>query len=55
MAVHFDACLPATADAWVTATVQRLGRIDALVNNAGILRRSISRRGTRPTWMRCGP
>ena len=38
MAVHFDACLPATADAWVTATVQRLGRIDALVNNAGILR-----------------
>ena len=38
MAVRFDADLPATADEWVTATVERLGRIDALVNNAGILR-----------------
>ena len=38
MAVHFDADVPATADGWVTATVERLGRIDALVNNAGILR-----------------
>ena len=38
MAAHFDACLPATADAWVTATLERMGRIDALVNNAGILR-----------------
>ena len=38
MSVHFDADRPATADAWVTATVERMGRIDALVNNAGILR-----------------
>ena len=38
MAVHFDADRPATADAWVAATVERMGRIDALVNNAGVLR-----------------
>ena len=38
MAVRFDADRPATVDAWVTATAERLGRIDALVNNAGILR-----------------
>ena len=37
-AVHFDAERPATADAWVATTAERLGRVDALVNNAGILR-----------------
>ena len=35
---HFDATDPATADAWVQATAKRFGKIDALVNNAGILR-----------------
>ncbi|MBW4708396.1 SDR family NAD(P)-dependent oxidoreductase [Roseobacter sp. YSTF-M11] len=34
----FDATDPASADAWVQATASRFGRIDALVNNAGILR-----------------
>lgn len=32
---RFDAFDPATAQAWVDATVTRFGRIDALVNNAG--------------------
>jgi len=37
--VHeFDAAEPATALAWVDATVARFGRIDGLINNAGILR-----------------
>jgi NAD(P)-dependent dehydrogenase (short-subunit alcohol dehydrogenase family) len=35
---HFDAEEPATAADWVEATVSRCGRIDALINNAGILR-----------------
>ena len=34
----FDALDPATAAAWVEATLARFGRIDGLVNNAGILR-----------------
>ncbi len=38
LVTHFDATDPASADAWVGATVERFGRIDALVNNAGILR-----------------
>ena len=46
VAVHFDADLPATAEAWVTTTVDRLGRIDALVNNAGILRMVDFERGS---------
>jgi NAD(P)-dependent dehydrogenase (short-subunit alcohol dehydrogenase family) len=37
--VHaFDAQKPETAAAWVDATAARFGRIDALINNAGILR-----------------
>jgi NAD(P)-dependent dehydrogenase (short-subunit alcohol dehydrogenase family) len=36
--VHpFDALAPETAAAWVAATADRFGRIDGLVNNAGIL------------------
>lgn len=36
--VHpFDATEPASAAAWVDATVERFGRIDAIVNNAGIM------------------
>lgn len=37
--VHgFDALEPPSALAWVEATAVRFGRIDALINNAGILR-----------------
>ena len=35
---RFDALDPPTAGAWVEATLQRFGRLDALVNNAGIFR-----------------
>lgn len=38
IAFPFDANDPETATSWVTATVQHFGRLDALVNNAGILR-----------------
>jgi NAD(P)-dependent dehydrogenase (short-subunit alcohol dehydrogenase family) len=34
----YNAADPATAESWVDATVERFGRIDALINNAGILR-----------------
>lgn len=34
----YDADVPETADAWVNATVDSMGRPDALVNNAGLLR-----------------
>ena len=34
----FDAIDPASAPAWVDATVARHGQLDAIVNNAGILR-----------------
>ncbi|WP_112322816.1 SDR family NAD(P)-dependent oxidoreductase [Oceanibium sediminis] len=34
----FDATDPASASGWVDATMERFGRLDALVNNAGILR-----------------
>jgi NAD(P)-dependent dehydrogenase (short-subunit alcohol dehydrogenase family) len=37
--VHrFDALEPASAAEWVAATAARFGRIDALINNAGVLR-----------------
>lgn len=38
LVTHFDAEEPASADAWVDATIERFGQLDALVNNAGILR-----------------
>ncbi len=34
----FDATVPETALAWVEATAARFGRIDGLINNAGVLR-----------------
>lgn len=37
-AFDFDALRPETAKSWVEQTIVRFGRIDALVNNAGILR-----------------
>jgi NADP-dependent 3-hydroxy acid dehydrogenase YdfG len=36
MTAPFDACDKASAVAWVEATLRRFGRIDGLVNNAGI-------------------
>ncbi len=38
LAARFDALDAATARAWKGATMERFGRIDALINNAGILR-----------------
>ena len=38
LAARFDATDAALAPAWAQATLDRFGRIDALVNNAGILR-----------------
>lgn len=38
MAAEFDAMRPETAQSWTEATLARFGRLDALVNNAGILR-----------------
>ncbi len=35
---RFDAQVPSTAEAWVNAALARFGRIDGLINNAGILR-----------------
>jgi len=35
---HFDATDPSSAEAWVQATIDRFAKLDALVNNAGILR-----------------
>jgi len=36
---RFDATVPTTAARWVEATLARFGRLDGLVNNAGILKR----------------
>lgn len=36
---RYDARDPATAESWIDAAVERHGRLDALINNAGILRR----------------
>ena len=37
-AFTFDATDPSTASPWVEGTIERFGRLDALINNAGILR-----------------
>ena len=37
-AFPFDATDPSTATPWVEGTMDRFGRLDALINNAGILR-----------------
>ncbi|MBI3455845.1 MAG: SDR family NAD(P)-dependent oxidoreductase [Candidatus Rokubacteria bacterium] len=38
MIERFDATEPGTAGRWVEATLRRFGRLDGLVNNAGILK-----------------
>ena len=38
LATYFDAGDPVTASTWTEATLAKFGRIDALINNAGILR-----------------
>jgi NAD(P)-dependent dehydrogenase (short-subunit alcohol dehydrogenase family) len=38
MIEHFDALDAESARRWIAATVERFGRIDGLINNAGILR-----------------
>ena len=38
LCAHFDAAKPSTADTWLSETVTQFGRLDALVNNAGILK-----------------
>ena len=45
-AFAFDATEPETAKRWVDATVNRFQRLDALVNNAGILRQVDFEQGT---------
>src|SRR5260221_3616926 len=39
MFARFDALDPPTAAAWIEATLARFGRLDALINNAGIYRK----------------
>ncbi len=38
MVARFEATDAASAQQWIAATVQRFGRLDGLINNAGILR-----------------
>ncbi|MEM1236952.1 MAG: SDR family NAD(P)-dependent oxidoreductase [Pseudomonadota bacterium] len=37
-AFPFDAFVPETADPWMSGTIKQFGQLDALINNAGILR-----------------
>lgn len=43
---RFDADDPDTADAWVTSAAEHFGRVDALVNNAGLLKMVSFDKGT---------
>lgn len=45
-AFRFDAMVPETATSWVAATVAHFGQLDALINNAGILRQVDFESGT---------
>jgi NAD(P)-dependent dehydrogenase (short-subunit alcohol dehydrogenase family) len=38
LAAKFDASKPEDAASWLDATIERFGRLDGLINNAGILR-----------------
>lgn len=38
MIAEFDASRPEDAEPWLNATIERFGRLDGLINNAGILR-----------------
>jgi NAD(P)-dependent dehydrogenase (short-subunit alcohol dehydrogenase family) len=38
LAARFDATEPDSAKKWIADTVQRFGRLDGLINNAGVLR-----------------
>jgi NAD(P)-dependent dehydrogenase (short-subunit alcohol dehydrogenase family) len=38
LAARFEAKEPASAEKWIADTVQRFGRLDGLINNAGVLR-----------------
>jgi NAD(P)-dependent dehydrogenase (short-subunit alcohol dehydrogenase family) len=38
LVARFDALEPASAEAWLRATLDRFGRLDALINNAGRIR-----------------
>ena len=47
MTARFDALDVDSARQWIAATAERFGRIDGLINNAGILRMVALRRGRR--------
>src|SRR5262249_51878981 len=46
---RFDAMEPATARTWVDATLARFGRLDGLVNNAGVLKQVTFDEGSEDT------
>jgi len=51
-AVTGDVCDPATAPAWVRATVERFGALDGLVNTAGVIGNGGIAEGTVAEWDR---
>src|SRR6185295_8898737 len=46
---RFDATEPATARTWVDSTLARFGRLDGLVNNAGVLKQVTFDEGSEDT------